>query len=58
LNYTCRCTGEPEVKLNDEAQEFRWVELAVAMTMSINRPTQKLLEAVTQPRPPRHHQPD
>ena len=27
LNYTCRCAGEPAVKLNDEAREFRWVTL-------------------------------
>ena len=25
LNYTCRCVGQPQVKLNDEAREFRWV---------------------------------
>ena len=46
LNYTCRCAGEPAVKLNEEAQEFRWVELGVALTMPINAPTRKLLTAV------------
>src|SRR5256885_6794188 len=27
LNYTCRCPGKTDVKLNDEAREFRWVSL-------------------------------
>jgi phosphoglycolate phosphatase len=58
LNYTCRCVGEPEVRLNDEAQEFRWVELAAAITMSINLPTRKLLDAVMTLNPQRHRQPD
>lgn len=46
LNYTCRCAGEPEVKLNDEAREFRWVSVADALEMQINQPTRKLLMAV------------
>lgn len=46
LNYTCRCAGEPEVRLNDEAQEFRWVAPAAALTMAINQPTRTLLAAV------------
>lgn len=46
LNYTCRCGGRPAVKLNDEAREFKWVELDVALQMPINAPTRKLLEAV------------
>ena len=32
--------------LNDEAQEFRWVTLAEAMTMELNQPTRLLLEEV------------
>jgi ADP-ribose pyrophosphatase YjhB (NUDIX family) len=48
LNYTCRCLGEPRVKLNDEAREFRWVTLAEALEMEINQPTRKLLLAVNQ----------
>lgn len=56
LNYTCRCAGDPEVKLNDEAQEFRWVELAAASTMAINQPTRTLLEAVLK-RPRSRHRP-
>ncbi len=46
LNYTCRCAGEPVVKLNDEAREFRWVTVAQALEMAINQPTRKLLLAV------------
>jgi phosphoglycolate phosphatase-like HAD superfamily hydrolase/ADP-ribose pyrophosphatase YjhB (NUDIX family) len=50
LNYTCRCAGEPEVKLNDEAREFRWVSVADALEMAINQPTRKLLMAVAEKR--------
>ncbi len=46
LNYTCRCTGEPTVTLNEEAQEFRWLKPADAMTLPINEPTRRLLLAV------------
>ena len=46
LNYTCRCAGEPEVKLNEEAREFRWVALDQAGQMPLNEPTRKLLEKV------------
>jgi phosphoglycolate phosphatase-like HAD superfamily hydrolase/ADP-ribose pyrophosphatase YjhB (NUDIX family) len=47
LNYTCQCAGEPAVKLNDEAREFRWVTVAQALKMPLNQPTRKLLLAVT-----------
>lgn len=53
LNYTCRCHGQPEVKLNDEAREAHWVTVAEALTMPINEPTRILLQAVTQPQPAR-----
>ena len=47
LNYTCRAFGSaPPVTLNDEAQEFRWVTLAEAAAMELNKPTQILLEDV------------
>ncbi len=46
LNYTCRCVGPPAVKLNEEAQQFRWVSLDEAMTMELNQPTRVLIEAV------------
>lgn len=47
LNYTCRAFGSaPPVTLNDEAHEFRWVTLAEATTLELNKPTQILLEEV------------
>ncbi len=46
LNYTARCAGAPNVKLNDEAREFRWLPPADALALPLNRPTQVLLEAV------------
>ena len=47
LNYTCRCVGtNPQVKLNDEGREFRWLTLADAKKLKLNKPTKILLEAV------------
>jgi len=46
LNYTCRVHGRCEVKLNEEAQEFKWVTLKEALAMSLNTPTRILLEHV------------
>jgi phosphoglycolate phosphatase-like HAD superfamily hydrolase/ADP-ribose pyrophosphatase YjhB (NUDIX family) len=46
LNYTCRAPGATEVKLNEEAQEYRWAPPAEAATMALNQPTRKLLEQV------------
>ncbi len=46
LNYTCRCVGEPDVVLNEEAREFRWVTLEQARALPLNQPTQTLLSAV------------
>jgi ADP-ribose pyrophosphatase YjhB (NUDIX family) len=46
LNYTCRCTGEPRVRLNHEAREFRWLTPGQAMKLALNRPTRVLLQAV------------
>jgi phosphoglycolate phosphatase len=46
LNYTCRSTGPAEVRLNDEAREFRWTSLEDALAMKINEPTRILLKAV------------
>ena len=34
LNYTCRVRGRCDVKLNDEAQEYRWMTLSQALGMS------------------------
>jgi phosphoglycolate phosphatase len=46
LNYTCRCAGKPRVTLNEEGQEFRWLPLAEARKMKLNKPTKILIEAV------------
>lgn len=46
LNYTCRGVEPMEVKLNEEAREFRWVSLVEAREMQINSPTRKLLQIV------------
>jgi ADP-ribose pyrophosphatase YjhB (NUDIX family) len=46
LNYTCCCVGAPEVRLNEEAQEFRWVTPAQAAALDLNQPTRLLLTRV------------
>ncbi len=46
LNYTCRCPSGATVVLNEEAQEFRWVQPAAALAMPVNAPTRRLLLAV------------
>jgi hypothetical protein len=46
LNYTCRCVGKQRVKLNDEGQEFRWLKLAAAKRLKLNKPTKILIETV------------
>jgi nucleoside triphosphatase len=43
LNYTCRAGAPAQVKLNDEAQEFRWVLPVAALDMPMNTPTRVLL---------------
>ncbi|MEY4385283.1 MAG: hypothetical protein RLY20_566 [Verrucomicrobiota bacterium] len=45
LNYTCRVRGTAEVKLNHEAQEFRWLKPAEALKLPLNNPTRVLIEA-------------
>jgi phosphoglycolate phosphatase-like HAD superfamily hydrolase/ADP-ribose pyrophosphatase YjhB (NUDIX family) len=51
LNYTARCVAKaPKVKLNEEGREFRWVKLAEAKKMKLNKPTKILLEAVMKKR--------
>jgi phosphoglycolate phosphatase-like HAD superfamily hydrolase/ADP-ribose pyrophosphatase YjhB (NUDIX family) len=47
LNYTCRCVGSTDVKLNDEAREWRWVTPVEAGTLPLNQPTRTLLGAVS-----------
>jgi phosphoglycolate phosphatase-like HAD superfamily hydrolase/ADP-ribose pyrophosphatase YjhB (NUDIX family) len=51
LNYTCLCAGETDVKLNEEAREFRWLPLAAAMDLPLNTPTRILLLAVLETLP-------
>jgi ADP-ribose pyrophosphatase YjhB (NUDIX family) len=47
LNYVCRCVAKnPQVVLNDEGRDFRWLPLAVARKLKLNKPTKILLEAV------------
>jgi phosphoglycolate phosphatase-like HAD superfamily hydrolase/ADP-ribose pyrophosphatase YjhB (NUDIX family) len=46
LNYTCRADGSCEVRLNDEAQEFRWTPPGEALKMDLNEPTRVLLHQV------------
>lgn len=46
LNYTCRCVGSTEVKLNDEAREWRWATPEEAAGMLQNQPTRTLLGTV------------
>ncbi|HVY70454.1 MAG TPA: NUDIX domain-containing protein [Verrucomicrobiae bacterium] len=46
LNYTCRRVGQNEVKLNAEAQEYRWLTIAQALELPLNQPTRILIEAV------------
>jgi phosphoglycolate phosphatase len=50
LNYTVRARGPVEVRLNEEAQEFRWVTVAQALELPLNRPTRVLLEKVIHPK--------
>lgn len=52
LNYTCTCEGDAEVKLNDEAREFKWLVLDEAWELPLNEPTRRLLLAVKQQRQP------
>jgi phosphoglycolate phosphatase-like HAD superfamily hydrolase/ADP-ribose pyrophosphatase YjhB (NUDIX family) len=46
LNYTCRAAGPCDVRLNEEAQEFRWVWPEEALQMELNQPTRILLNQV------------
>lgn len=46
LNYTCRALPGQSVTLNDEAQDFAWVDWDQAFSLPLNTPTRLLLEAV------------
>ena len=46
LNYTCLALPGQSVTLNEEAQEFAWVEWEQAFELPLNTPTRRLLEMV------------
>jgi phosphoglycolate phosphatase len=47
LNYTCRCTAKnPQVVLNEEGREYRWLSLSDAKKLNLNRPTRILIDAI------------
>ncbi len=50
LNYFCRALPGREVKLNEEAQEFRWVTVEEAKDLRLNHPTRRLLARVADPK--------
>ena len=49
LNYTCRCGSPEQVRLNEEAIEFRWVSLEAARRLRLNQPTRVLLNSLPDP---------
>jgi phosphoglycolate phosphatase-like HAD superfamily hydrolase/ADP-ribose pyrophosphatase YjhB (NUDIX family) len=47
LNYTCRCTAQnPRLVPNEVTREFRWLPLAEAAKLPLNRPTKVLAGVV------------
>jgi phosphoglycolate phosphatase-like HAD superfamily hydrolase/ADP-ribose pyrophosphatase YjhB (NUDIX family) len=46
VNYTARRLGTNAVRLNDEAQEYRWLPVSDALQLQLNRPTRVLLESL------------
>lgn len=44
LQFIGRLRGSPQVTLNDEAQEWRWVTPAEARAMPLNEPTRALFD--------------
>jgi phosphoglycolate phosphatase len=46
LNYTCVADNPLEVVLNDEAEEFRWLDLPECFALPLNWPTRILLERI------------
>jgi phosphoglycolate phosphatase len=47
LNYVCRCTAKnPRVVLNEEGRDFKWLPLAAAKKLKLNKPTKVLISAV------------
>jgi phosphoglycolate phosphatase len=50
LNYTCVAAGKQVVKLNEEANDYRWISPAAALEMDLNQPTRLLIQAVRERR--------
>ena len=51
LNYTARATAKnPKVILNEEGREYKWLSLAAAKKLKLNRPTKILIDAVLKQR--------
>ncbi len=51
LNYVCRAVGKKlNVILNEEGREFKWLKLADAKKLKLNKPTKILIEAVEKKR--------
>lgn len=50
LNYTAVCREPALVRLNHEAQEFRWMTADEALEMDLNTPTRVLLEKTIEER--------
>ena len=47
INYLAEVAGtRPSVRLNDEAQDYRWLPLRDAVEMPLNAPTRALVEKV------------
>ena len=43
LNYCCTAPGLTEVRLNDEAEEWKWIDIKAAMAEDLNGPSRRLL---------------
>lgn len=46
LNYMCGCRSGADVRLNDEAKEFKWLSLDDALKLPLNGPSQRLIRSV------------
>ena len=47
VNYLAEVPGtKPDVTLNDEAQEYKWLSLPETLKMPLNKPTRILIEKV------------
>lgn len=46
IHYRCKCRHAHNVKLNHEAQKFRWMQIEEAMQLPLNAPTKLLLKKI------------